>query len=461
LGDSFSISCWLKTPAAGFEKEWQAILTKGTKAGGAFVLTCVGTQGRVYFRVRGLEVANDHIYGTVFVDDGYWHHIVATCEYDGGSGEYKLALFIDGQEDWGGPVYAASGTPVKSLAPLLIGGSFGQFTVDGNLYIDDVYLFNKALTSSEVTTLRNLAIPGDLSGDSFTNMEDLAVMSKHWMEGDYTIDPDYGLVGHWDFSGSAGSTTVSDLVGDNDAVLMGGAVLDGSGAVDLAGGESPQYVDLGSDFGNVINELTSATYIIDMDWDGNGAGTWQKIWNFSDAGNSRHAMLTFVSTNMKYLRFQHRFDGHDEQSNGSDTFELTGRHQIAVVYNHDYGMFGYGRLFVDGEDYGFHTYTDETPEGNVFSETTNNWIGRGPYANPYLDARVYDFKVFNRALAPVEISNVYNNVSYSVYVPLEAPGNFSDEEAENSKVLDWNDLEVLVEQWLGNVSDLPPVEFYY
>ena len=40
--------------------------------------------------------------------------------------------------------------------------------------------------------------------------------------------------------------------------------------------------------------------------------------------------------------------------------------------------------------------------------TTQNYIGRSQFADPYLDGRVDDFRVYNRALSSSEITSVMN-----------------------------------------------------
>jgi hypothetical protein len=36
--------------------------------------------------------------------------------------------------------------------------------------------------------------------------------------------------------------------------------------------------------------------------------------------------------------------------------------------------------------------------------TTQNWIGRSQYADPYLNGRVDDFRIYNKALTAGEIT---------------------------------------------------------
>lgn len=206
-----------------------------------------------------------------------------------------------------------------------------------------------------------------------------------------------GLVGHWDFNGAAGSTTVEDLAGDNDAVIMGGATLNGSGQVEVAGGDSGQYVDLGAGVGQLVHNMTSFSIITDFVWDGNANGTWQKIWNFSQDGTAEYSILTLVSTNEEYIRFQHRYDAHDDKSSSS-TPNLLGSHQVAIVYDATIGTYGAVRTYVDGVQEGYHTCDCDNSLA-ISAATPNNWLGRSPYDGGISFDGAYDeFWIYDEAL---------------------------------------------------------------
>jgi hypothetical protein len=89
-----------------------------------------------------------------------------------------------------------------------------------------------------------------------------------WLKSGYYAGSDQiGLVAHWDFEGAAGATTVPDLVGNNNATIIGTS-LDGNGGVTFAGGTSVQYVDLGAGVGSIFDNLMDSTIIVDFAWDG-------------------------------------------------------------------------------------------------------------------------------------------------------------------------------------------------
>jgi len=466
---SFSILCWVKTQTEPlpwsnlFEKQDQAIFTKGTKASGQLILTTVGTAGRVYFRVRGLPTTYDHIYGNTYVDDGYWHHIAATFEYDKTTQDATLRLFIDGLEEYYSPTIT-NGPITLSTAPILIAGSFGQPTKDGEIYMDDVRLYRRALSQSEILDVIDEPIPSDLTGDSKIDVDDFRVLAADWMKRDYTIPSDTGgMVAHWDFEGAAGSTTVPDLVGDNDATIIGGGALDGSGSAVLSGGPDGPYIDLGVNLGQVISRLQHFTIFIDCTWDGNSAGgSWQRLLTFAQPGTTEFSTITYVSGNEYYLRYYQRHAEHDEVTNaGTSMPDMKGRHQIALTFTNDYGLYGCTIVYIDGVKKSFHTNAAACSL-DLLGQTTRNYIGRGPFERDPQDAntlnidnrfagKIHDVRIYGRRLAERDIKDIYEGLSRQLYFALEAPGNLSDAEPANSKIVDFKDLAVLVNKWLQQV----------
>jgi hypothetical protein len=77
------------------------------------------------------------------VDDGYWHHIDATFEYNNTTQDATLRLFIDGYEEFYSPT-TTNGPITLNNSPVLICRSFGQPTKDGEIYMDDVRLYRRA-----------------------------------------------------------------------------------------------------------------------------------------------------------------------------------------------------------------------------------------------------------------------------------------------------------------------------
>jgi hypothetical protein len=114
--------------------------------------------------------------GGAVVTPGEWHHIAGT--YDG----TKLQLYVDGQP-WGNPRFH-SGTilPMLTNSFLTIGSEDGRTTCPfciGNRYfkgqIDEVEVFNRALTAAEIAAIYGAGVAGkckDADGDGVLDGND-------------------------------------------------------------------------------------------------------------------------------------------------------------------------------------------------------------------------------------------------------------------------------------------------
>ena len=145
ITDSISVVAWAKVGV--FDKESQAIISKGESAwrlcrswiADTLTFKCDGLQG--------LSTPDTVVAGKTNVDDGKWHHIVGT--YDG----QAIALYVDGILDGS---KSARGEIDTNAFPLWIGGNAartGKRDRDWNGRIDDVRVYNRALSSDEVREL--------------------------------------------------------------------------------------------------------------------------------------------------------------------------------------------------------------------------------------------------------------------------------------------------------------------
>jgi len=215
---------------------------------------------------------------------------------------------------------------------------------------------------------------------------------------------DFQLLAHWDFDGTAGTTTAYDSVSNRAATIMNGASLNGTGGVVLAGGSGPdnQYIDLGASFGNLIGSLASYRIEVTFKWDGAAAmGNDSKIWSFSMPKSDtsdfpQGAMLTFVSNNEKYTRYLYRLDSSDTQDRSYSASLVGTEMTIAIEYDEALGTSGFGviRTLKNGSQEAYATQTRDVSL-NLIGNTTRNYIGKSPYeTGKGFDGLISDFKVY-------------------------------------------------------------------
>jgi len=150
------------------------------------------------------KVDTDDPHGTGLIDDE-WHHIVMMRE------TVKLRVYVDGAEDMGVAAEGASNIPADYDIDTSLGNAFIGANYDGspdrvggeNFFvglIDDVAVWNRALTAEEVTYLWNngdgnttaLSEPGKASSpgpaDGALHSEKWA--SPRWNAGDFAVTHD-------------------------------------------------------------------------------------------------------------------------------------------------------------------------------------------------------------------------------------------------------------------------------
>jgi len=201
----FTISAWFKTSTASGKKIIGLENNQtGTDSNSYDRQLYVGTDGKVYFYVYDgsgkLAVSS-----STFIDNN-WHHAVGVSSGDGGS----IKLYVDGvlqQTTAVGTIYALYGTSYwriggyKSPAVMGVNGYF-----PGSL--DDVRIYDRALTQSEITQLYNAG--GAKINASQNNIPGSTLQS--------------GLVGLWSFNGpDMSGVTAYDRSGQgNNGTLTNG-----------------------------------------------------------------------------------------------------------------------------------------------------------------------------------------------------------------------------------------------
>ena len=99
--------------------------------------------------------------GSAVISSGQWHHIGAVC------GDARLQLYVDGRA-WGKPTpYVAGITPMRTNSFIAIGSEDGRTICPscvGTRYfaglIDEVSIYRRALTASEIATIWKAGVAG-------------------------------------------------------------------------------------------------------------------------------------------------------------------------------------------------------------------------------------------------------------------------------------------------------------
>ncbi len=152
ITSAISVSCWIKTTnttaafrslvaedtTTGSNRNWNLLLNSNNKIGFIFF----NTSGSTNYLVRATALE---------VQDGNWHHILAT--YDGTLNTDGIKIYVDGGNVETLTALSTGIRSVASVGPRIGSNSNGSWNFTGKL--DEVAIWNTALSSDAVTEIYN------------------------------------------------------------------------------------------------------------------------------------------------------------------------------------------------------------------------------------------------------------------------------------------------------------------
>jgi hypothetical protein len=354
--DAITVAAWVNLDSAS---NWMRIFDFGSGTGTNMFLTPKnGANGKIRFAIKNNGSAEQIIDGQATLPTGGWHHVAVTLNGSTGT------LYVDGVQVGSNTAMTLKPSNLGSTTQNWIGRS--QYAADPYLdgRVDDFRIYNRALTASEVTHVINghTALPtAELPFDETTG------------------------------------TTATDLSGNGwTGTLNGGAswVTGNNGnAVDLSG--TNQYVALPTGVVSGADAITVAAWV-NLDTVSN----WTRIFDFG-SGTSKYMFLSPQNGANGNIRFEIKNGSAVRTVEGTAALPTGGWHHVAVTLDGTTGT-----LYVDGQQVGSNAVNIRPSQ---LGATTQNWIGRSQFsADPYLDGRVDDFRIYNRSLSAAEVAGVMN-----------------------------------------------------
>ncbi|MDO1451179.1 DUF1553 domain-containing protein [Rhodocytophaga aerolata] len=173
LHESFSVGMWINTSKKEKDKTQTLIGNTGNKnnfwRGWEFYLD--STNHLAARLIHSLPHNYLHVRSTQEISLNTWTHVAFS--YDGSGKASGIRLYINGEKDNTATPYDRLYKTIKTIddvkhlsqiRPLKIGRSYRAFTGEFGIYkgmMDEIYLYNRALTSLEVARLANPAIQPD------------------------------------------------------------------------------------------------------------------------------------------------------------------------------------------------------------------------------------------------------------------------------------------------------------
>ena len=142
---SRTCAAWIKTTGTGAIVSWG-----DSDISGGWWLFWVEDDGRLRLNCQG-----GHRRGNTDLRDNNWHHVAAVLADDGSPNNSEVKLYVDGVEE---TYSSVTGQPINtaSHSNVTIGASYihdGTVVVPFNGLIDDVRIYDLALSGSEIVTL--------------------------------------------------------------------------------------------------------------------------------------------------------------------------------------------------------------------------------------------------------------------------------------------------------------------
>lgn len=269
----------------------------------------------------------------------------------------------------------------------------------------------------------------DFNTDGIVDAQDLDIFCLDWLAEITPTDP--SLVSHWAFNEESGTVAYDSIAGNNGTV-MGGASLDGSGALAFDGNND--YVDL--PIGNVISTLTDSTFAMWVNFSNSG-GAWQRVFDFGNGTGSYLFLSPRIGTTGS-MRFAIKAPGDYEQTATASSTLPSGQHHVAVTLNDVAGTI---TVYLDGAVVA--TKSSATHKPSDLGITTQNWIGRSQYsADGYYNGSMNDFGIYNRCLDAQEIATL------AATQPVEGNAAASRADLDRSGIVDLGDFARFAKDWL-------------
>ncbi|MBN1361823.1 MAG: discoidin domain-containing protein [Sedimentisphaerales bacterium] len=149
--------------------------------------------------------------------------------------------------------------------------------------------------------------------------------------------------------------------------------------------------------GTLIQSLSSATFASWVNFSAPAGSDWERIFDFG-TGTTNYVFLSARQAGSDSMTFGILATGRTETRVVAPERVPAGWHHVAVVI--DSATMNID-LYLDGTVVGSNT-TDTLPRD--LGETTNNWLGRSPWANDeYYTGLLDEFRIYNRALTAGEV----------------------------------------------------------
>jgi fibronectin type 3 domain-containing protein len=222
------------------------------------------------------------------------------------------------------------------------------------------------------------------------------------------------------FDESSG-TSAADSMGNgwNGTLINGGTFVAGysNNAVNLSS-NSFQYVTLPTGVVGGLSNFTITAWAKQTT-----TASWMRLFDIG-TGTASYMFLTPLPGGASAPRFAFKLNnGTEQQINGTSAVSVGAWHHYAVTLNGSVGI-----LYVDGVAVG--TNSSMTINPSSLGNTTQNYLGKSQWNDPYFNGQVDEFRIYGSALSASEVA--------TLVTPLAAPTNLVATAGGSQIALSWN-----------------------
>ncbi len=366
----FTISAWFQRNSSGAF----GFIGQGSSAANREELQ-IWSDGQIYFAM------GTSIWGNFASNDTNWHHIVIVYDGTQGGNAARLKIYLDGKNQslsFTGTIPATSATATGNFLLGLDAQAGGQYAKG---LLDDVRIYNRALTQAEITRIYNSRKPQVLIDTAPTTNS----LTK-------------GLVGYWSLDGKTVSkTTALDTSGNgNNGTLTGGVV------------PTQGKIGQGLKFDGVNDTVTIANSASNNITGNQSASAWIKYNASVGSGTIVHKYLQsflgqYVGVNTGNVSFNIRQGTWKSASYATSNFVVGKWYHLVGVYDGINVI-----LYVNGAVVATTALT-----GLADSSVLGASIGGAVDATNFVAGLIDDVRIYNRALSAAEIKRLYTGTAGS------------------------------------------------
>ncbi len=379
LATALTTSVWFKVNGTCAGGNGRSLLRKDTQSGTRYLwgLICE-TNNKV--RANYYNGASFNATSKITMNNRGWHHAVGTI-----SGT-TMTLYIDGILQETTTITGTQGVPTGEMDigadPPFTSGSRGEF-LNGSL--DDVRIYNRALSAAEVTKLYKLGATTHVNATLPTQP-----------------DLQSGLVGHWTFDGKdMGPNVLDKSVNANHGNAVYGTT--GQTSTSTVAGRIGQALNFDgvNDYVNAGTGLDQNGEVTISAWINTrtiAANRLMIVSNSNSAGSGVDYQLEINRTAGKISLLRSNVA---VTVTGNKTLQINKWYHVVAVLSGSTGNW-LGKIYVDGE---FDNHGADANNPSATNQTT--FIGEyGPFGRPF-NGFIDDVRIYNYALATSTINKLY------------------------------------------------------